>query len=570
MRSLTAVGVGLSIGGLLIGCALSPSDPGRIKPNESPDVFFLNTLETVIDTTLEELVDGIGRTFIDTTLTLVAPDVNYSSIISWYGTDVDDFIDYYEYAIRPAEETIFTPAEFATLTSSDAPDSAWQTTSTTNDTVLFPAPTLRDRHRLWLRAVDSRGRRSELKFADFIAMTDPPTISLSSSEEEIEQGLCPPDSVFALAGPTPSWSGITYSWQADDTDGTIAGYYYWIDDGDRMWIDADDAMTTFTPPDEASVDRPAVTLTFMSSGDHTFYVSAMDDAGAISPIPSRYTIHVDVPTFHEDLLIVADSDNDFALADLPLTNDQYKAFYRDAAVAAGLAPGGDPTVITPDELTRQHLADHATVFWATDNATKAYRNVYPLITGIDPAFLARRAALLEQYLEVGGNLLFEGTLGATVSTEDTDYDGKFSVLEPWFGIEFNPDEGYTDGLFDKADSSEATSMLDVDADWKTVPGGDPVLDPKGAFTGGIGSLAETDPATPLYWDVDGDLVAVTHAGSHHAVGATALVLFPMQTVLPVFTDSADYTDAPWEILSEDQQAQVVKILRDLASGMGLL
>ncbi len=556
-RSFAIVGAGLSIGAFLVGCELTPSEPGKIRPNIDPEVFFLNTHASVIDTTVEELEDFFGRTFLDTTLTIVPTEVSYSTIISWYGTDSDGFIDHYEYAIMAAGDSVYSPSSYAALLWTSVVDSLWQTADATSDTVLFEAPTLRDRHRLWLRAVDDRGGHSRVKFADFLATTDPPTISLTCTQDDIDAGACPTDSVFALGGQTPSWPGITFSWEAEDPDGTVAGYVFWVDDATRWWTES-----------------TSVTLTYhLPAGDHTFYVVARDNAGAQTPIPARRFVHVVVPTFTEDLIIVADGDHDWdsgiPFQDMPMTNDQYQAFQRAAAVAAGLTADTAPPVITPDELSHDLLAEYQTIYWTNDNSTTLYIEQYDNITGNQHANLLLNARLLDQYLGAGGNLLFAGSMAASIAADSTSLKAQLDWLEPWFGFEGFDAAGSTDGLYAATDPAYENPLLDYDTDWESTPGQDPLITGQGARCGRIAGLTDYGPGVPLYYDEAGQIAALTRPGSHETVGATGLVLFPLMSQLPVFTDPADYTDEPWDILDEDQQGQIVDILRDVAVGMGI-
>ncbi len=173
----------------ITGCELSPSDPGKVQANTPPSVYFLNTFDNQIDTT-ETQFDFFGLIFYDTTLTVHSNVVSYSSVISWYGTDTDGFVDHYQYSIEAIQDTSFEINEWRAITANHIPPDGWLTSDATQDTIVFPAPTLRDRHRLWVRAVDDRGAYSTAKFADFLALTEPPVVAFTCSDDDIADGVC--------------------------------------------------------------------------------------------------------------------------------------------------------------------------------------------------------------------------------------------------------------------------------------------------------------------------------------------------------------------------------------------
>lgn len=449
-RSITLLGAGLAVGAFLIGCELSPSDPGKIRPNEVPEVFFLNTHASVIDTTIEAGEDIFGRAFLDTLLMLVATETNYSSIISWYGTDVDGFIDHYEYAIESIpDDTLFSPAELGQIDSDAVPDSAWITSTSTSDTVLFQAPSLRDRHRLWLRAVDDRGGRSQEKWADFLALTDPPVVTLSCSEDDLEAGDCPTDSVFALFGRTPTWQGVTFNWEAEDPDGTIVGYMVKIDNDGQSWF------TT----------EPTISLTAadgLTGGRRTVYIFAIDDAGAISPIPAQKTLEVTVPTFDRSLLVVTDGNMDWQFGgsrttDLPMTNEQFGLFYAQALVAGTFVSEGDQgtewDVVRPTEVNKAVLGQYSHVLWVNETPLPAFGSLNPEQVNFDNVRLSLHEENIASYLAAGGNFIFIGALGSA-----TDADLAKRIFEPYVGITPELSEGRT-AVVQESDGSVALDFI---------------------------------------------------------------------------------------------------------------
>jgi len=100
-----------------------------------------------------------------------------------------------------------------------------------------------------------------------------------SCEEEIAKPNQAP-TVSITSGPTGTinTNQATFGWSGSDTDGTISGYYYDLDDS------TPDTWTSST------------TKTFysLSNGSHTFYVKAKDNDGDYSVIASRSFV-VDLP-----------------------------------------------------------------------------------------------------------------------------------------------------------------------------------------------------------------------------------------------------------------------------------
>ena len=601
-RSITILGAGLSIGALLVGCELSPSNPGKIQPNTAPNVFFLNTFSSIIDTTITPEKDFFGRTFLDTLLTLNATEVNYSSIISWYGTDIDGFVESYEYAIESvANDTLFTPADLAAITPANIPDSAWVTTSSTTDTILFLAPHLRDRHRLWIRAVDDRGARSEPKFSDFIAVTEPPAVVLQCSDEDIDDGACPPDSVFSLFGPTPVWQGIHLEWEGSDPDGTIASYIVKI--GENTPI-----VTTETSIDLTAADG-------LTDGSHTIYVYAVDNAGAISPIPAHRTLQVTVPSFERKLLVVIDGDQDWSLAphvNMPMTNDQFKSFYRQVLTSGSFVEAGEEGVtwdfVTPQEINRALLGHYSHLLWINETPLVLFGSINP-----DGSNLTKTQHILASYFQAGGSGAFIGSLAASTANKPEELNDFF---DSWFGVQvanigrtdqiYGPDNSLAlpfvvngeafddangngtwddgedfddvglDGIAGTDDAGEANGKWE--GGWSEVliynnppdPPEREAYDPDlgGAHCASIASL--TDPrAKVLYRDGEGTIISSVF---HSATSSTALLLAPLQMAGPAYApDQAQsgYGSSPEDAMALDQQELLSGVLRNVFQEIGL-
>lgn len=89
-----------------------------------------------------------------------------------------------------------------------------------------------------------------------------------------------PPTVLILSGPQGSTTedSATFTWFGSDTDGSVVGYYYDLDDT------TPDIWTTGTTK----------TFTGLSAGEHTFYVKAKDNEGAYSSVASRtFTVVLD-------------------------------------------------------------------------------------------------------------------------------------------------------------------------------------------------------------------------------------------------------------------------------------
>ncbi len=90
--------------------------------------------------------------------------------------------------------------------------------------------------------------------ADDVSANQPPTVSITGGPSG-----------------TIDYDDVTFTWSGSDTDGTVAGYYYDLDDS------TPDTWTTGT----------SHTLNNVSQGSHTFHVQAQDNDGATSPVASR-------------------------------------------------------------------------------------------------------------------------------------------------------------------------------------------------------------------------------------------------------------------------------------------
>lgn len=156
-----------------------------------------------------------------------------SASFTWTGTDPDGSIAGYFHSIdTPTDPDTWTALTSVTLTNLTAGD-----------------------HVFYLRAEDSDGAVSDVSSYPFTVAVanEPPTVDIISG----------PSGVI-------STNSTTFAWSASDQDGTVAGYYYSLDEPyPTNW-------TTGT----------AHTFTGLTVGPHTFYVMAEDDLGLRSAVMS--------------------------------------------------------------------------------------------------------------------------------------------------------------------------------------------------------------------------------------------------------------------------------------------
>lgn len=508
---------------IIAGCALSPVDPGKVNQNDPPEVFFLNTY-SMNDTT----------------------KVRFESVIYWYGTDADGFIDRYQVIIeKPVfseiKETTYGGTEY--FSSSDLMDGfifgnigedpedgeftdiegniliagasghQWllqtndgspiaeyitmPSTSSTSDTILFEAPTLEDVHRLWLRSIDNKDAASGVIYSDFLAITKPPEITikyfngypvevtnsvLTLREHDVQivmnkegSDFVAADSVISVYNTNPNWPGIWLTWEASDPDsGTVEYYKYRLDSGEIFVESAQDMLlncTEHTKTESWSFkdeQYPGIILEDVPAGDHTFYVWAVDDAGAETPIPSVFNFHAVVPTREKDVLVIDDSwygdESDITPGEAMTLHPHLKDhpeyvewFYSELLDAVGVTydfvrvqePSG------ANNIDRLLLGDYKSILWVQEC--------------MNPQILTNRRRLnnhlfmTQELLDTGGTFMFVG-YAFNVQLGEDEFIKSYGNTSVTYTGESKLLEGFT-GLPGKAFADSDTMLYDPDWVW---------------------------------------------------------------------------------------------------------
>lgn len=199
----------------------------------------------------------------DTTDTVGAKQTLY-----WFGNDPDGIVVGYYLSINDTSEKIFTTRNESTF--------------------VFPAESIVIYHTFYCWAIDNEGSVDPTPAKLTIPVINtPPTVSF-------DPHYMPMDTTFPV---------VTFFFEAHDEDGdeTIEGFLVWLDT---------DTLPQVIPPEQHSV-----TLRDILPGEHTFYLQAFDEAGALSDT-LMYTWYVR-PTIG-DFLFVNDD-----------TSAEGSGFYRD-------------------------------------------------------------------------------------------------------------------------------------------------------------------------------------------------------------------------------------------------
>lgn len=143
----------------------------------------------------------------------------------------------------------------------------------------------------------------------------------SSEKKTTEPNQAPTVSITSGPSGTITTNQATFSWSGSDTDGTISGYYYDLDDS------TPDTWTTNTTK----------TFNNISNGSHIFYVKAKDNDGELSSNATRsfivdvvgtesfegYTNNQGEYTFfsenaNQNITVMVENENNFPLADISI------------------------------------------------------------------------------------------------------------------------------------------------------------------------------------------------------------------------------------------------------------
>lgn len=301
----------------------------------------------------------------------VPPDSSHlphAPIVYWYGADPDGYIIAYQWAI---DDT-----------------SSWNTlwvdsVMGTEDTIAFiaPLPDTEYTHVFYVRAMDNDTLVTDpccLGIRVFHVTNIPPI------NTTIEEGPEDSATLFVISDTIATWPGVQFTWSTEDSDQVFPPKFSWKWDGGQWsaWDEAEEKYFTGN-------DDPALRTT----GWHTFHLRAMDDAMAIDTTQPQRTVYVSVPTFSRPLLVIDETSNQVGIPGLP-TDEQVDDFYKLVLDNAGWQ--GFDTVDNSAETGKIHhdvIGDYGIVFIHSDDIWA------PII----PEFSA-----LENYLEVGGRVLFGG------------------------------------------------------------------------------------------------------------------------------------------------------------------
>ena len=172
-------------------------------------------------------------------------------IVSWSGADEDGALAGFEYAIGSAENWAFTTESQTRIVVTDARES--EDASRESGRVGYRT--------IFVRAVDDRGAR------------DPEPAHLTISGENVAPTTTiirgPSANGFNVTGPN-----VLLEWVGEDSDGSVVGYQYKLDDEPWVIVGADCTLVRFY--DLATAQFPGDL-----SGFHDFRVVAVDNEGAI-------------------------------------------------------------------------------------------------------------------------------------------------------------------------------------------------------------------------------------------------------------------------------------------------
>lgn len=210
--------------------------------------------------------------------------LNSSVELSWYGTDIDGFISYYEYSIDGIE---------------------WFKTSKRDSTFRFSIEPGQDTTDIdfYVRTTDNEG------------LTDPEpahlVIPLKNAPPQVEvlDETFPEDTSFAI---------ITFRWRYSDPDGnnTVTNAYLKLNDGDWFELNKSQAMISLRGTDPKQAGKQDAELFygtsataetekvsgFVNGGDNVVYLKVVDLAGTESAVDTSASIFIKKVT--HDLLFI--------------------------------------------------------------------------------------------------------------------------------------------------------------------------------------------------------------------------------------------------------------------------
>ncbi|MEM8556473.1 MAG: hypothetical protein AAGG50_01410 [Bacteroidota bacterium] len=366
--------------------------------------------------------------------------------LAWTGTDPDGFVDGYE-------------LRFFALSEPLGDEEGWRFTERTDSLVLLPIPfgEAQADVALEVRAIDNEGVRDPSPARTvFPIRNSDPTLRLSTTD-------APPVRTEAVVVDTlRSFPLFSFGWTAGDPDGenNLAAIEVSLNDSlNFVQLPADASFitlvgqTTTEGVTDAEVylgrgfQRTALTLPgLVIGGENVFYVRAVDDAGATSPL-IRYPEPIDdgddmtppilrgffIQPITSDLLLV----NDYRSSQLPATNDETVMDFHRAVLRDRLGDGGtwdewdlSETVLrsdaadfsealaTPvDPTLRQTLALWDRIYWVTNAATNS-----PIGNNLPPS-----ASVMDLFFSEGGRLFVQTPVTQPLAADPTLNDGNAAI-----------------------------------------------------------------------------------------------------------------------------------------------
>ncbi len=347
------------------------------------------------------------------TVPLDSSEFNYAPTVYWAGSDPDGFVEYYSFADVTDSAAIQNPIAFY----DQIPDEAWTDTIATEATIyLLTEEGEQTEHVVYIRCFDNEDAVSDsVVYRTFYRSNQPPNIPqiglAGASDDAMGQSVIVEDTLFSAEYTSQYWPGHQFQWQSSDPDDRALHkiplqYKMVIVKGAEDTIGVSDW-----------VDEQSATFADLETGFYTLSVWCRDDAFEPSPAPARIRFNVIRPTFLHDVLFVIEAPNGNVPAAFPKA-DTLVTYYHDLVEDLR-------TTAPPQAGMESVLQDLEVHFWVVDELTDWQSMVPPyslihqykmvliaadqvrsnLLTGMYPI---RRNKILVDYLEVGGNIWYQG------------------------------------------------------------------------------------------------------------------------------------------------------------------
>ncbi len=310
--------------------------------------------------------------------------------ISWWGDDPDGYVVAFEYAITD-RDWIYTPETEGEVD--------WTYTERTDSVFVLPIPPgekVAD-VRFTVRAIDNDGLRDpEGASVVFPIENSPPEVTIHRVNTPQQEMEAPPDTTYHVA---------SIGWTATDPDGddNLSHFEVVINDTLAEWtrIPVDVSFISFRITEPAgdqtsaavylgrSFSRSDIVLdNFRMDSDNTFYIRAVDNAEARSPI-ENFSWYIKQQTSRVLLI------NDYAGVARQEAMTRHRQILRDIGITQfdyletldGVASGGQKVPLSSafhrpvDPTLNQVLAEWDHIYWVSDDLD---RNItYALRSTID-------------------------------------------------------------------------------------------------------------------------------------------------------------------------------------------